>query len=106
MGSIAIQLAKKLARLKVVATASRLKSAAWVRELGADIVVDHSKDLAPQLEAAGVKEVDYIFCLNNTDRWFPAFAPIISAPRMASTSSMIPWAGAVGSPNRLPRTAT
>ena len=24
-----------------------------------------------------MKEVDYIFCLNNTDRWIPAFAPII-----------------------------
>ena len=77
VGSIAIQLAKKLAGLTVIATASRPESAAWVRALGADQVVDHSKDLAPQLEALGMKEVDYIFCLNNTDRWFPAFAPII-----------------------------
>jgi NADPH2:quinone reductase len=50
---------------------------AWVRALGADEVVDHSRDLAPQLEALGMKEVDYIFCLNNTDRWLPALAPII-----------------------------
>jgi NADPH:quinone reductase len=79
VGSIAIQLAKKLARLSVVATASRLASGEWVRNLGADHVIDHAKDLAPQLAAADVKEVDYIFCLNNTDRWFPAFAPIIKA---------------------------
>ena len=77
MGSIAIQLAKKLARLSVIATASRPESVAWVRALGADQVIDHGKDLAPQLEALGTKEVDYIFCLNNTDRWIPAFAPII-----------------------------
>jgi zinc-binding alcohol dehydrogenase family protein len=77
VGSIAIQLAKKLAGLSVVATASRPESVAWVRALGADQVIDHSKDLAPQLEGLGMKEVDYIFCLNNTDRWFPAFAPII-----------------------------
>ncbi|TSA11527.1 MAG: zinc-binding alcohol dehydrogenase family protein, partial [Betaproteobacteria bacterium] len=77
VGSIAIQLAKKLAGLNVIATASRPESVAWVRALGADHVIDHSKDLAPQLEAVGSKEVDYIFCLNNTDRWFPAFASII-----------------------------
>ncbi|MHB8667760.1 MAG: zinc-binding alcohol dehydrogenase family protein [Burkholderiales bacterium] len=77
VGSIAIQLAKKLAGLTVVATASRPESAAWVRALGADHVVDHNQDLAPQLLALGMKEVDYIFCLNNTDRWLPAFAPVI-----------------------------
>jgi len=36
VGSIAIQLAKKLAGLTVVATASRPESVAWVRALGAD----------------------------------------------------------------------
>ena len=77
VGSIAIQLAKKLAGLTVIATASRPESIAWVRGLGADHVIDHGKDLAPQLAAHGIKEVDYIFCLNNTDRWFPSFAPII-----------------------------
>lgn len=77
VGSIAIQLAKKLAGLTVVATASRPESAAWVRALGADQVIDHNKDLAPQLDALGMKEVDYIFCLNNTDRWLPALAPVI-----------------------------
>ena len=77
VGSIAIQLAKKLAGLTVIATASRPESIAWVRSLGADHVVDHSKDLAPQLATLGTKEVDYIFCLNNTDAWFPAFAPLI-----------------------------
>jgi len=77
VGSIAIQLAKKLAGLSVVATASRPESAAWVRALGADQVIDHNKELAPQLEALGMKEVDYIFCLNSTDRWLPALAPVI-----------------------------
>ncbi|MBE0619117.1 MAG: zinc-binding alcohol dehydrogenase family protein [Burkholderiales bacterium] len=77
VGSIAIQLAKKLAGLTVIATASRPESVAWVRAFGADQVIDHNKELAPQLEALGTKEVDYIFCLNNTDRWLPAFAPVI-----------------------------
>ena len=77
VGSIAIQLAKKLARLTVIATASRPESVAWVRGLGADHVIDHARDLAPQLEALGTKEVDYIFCLNSTERWLPALAPVI-----------------------------
>ena len=77
VGSIAIQLAKRLARLKVIATASRLESAAWVRSLGADHVIDHGKEFAPQLAAQGVGEVDYLFCLNNTDHYFPSFAKIM-----------------------------
>ena len=76
VGSIAIQLAKRLARLTVAATASRPESIEWVRGLGADHVIDHTQELAPQLAAQGLPEVDYIFCLNDTDRYFPAFARI------------------------------
>ena len=46
VGSVLIQLAKKLSRLSVVATASRPESSQFVRSLGADHVVDHSGDLA------------------------------------------------------------
>jgi zinc-binding alcohol dehydrogenase family protein len=77
VGSIAIQLAKKLARLVVIATASRPESIRWVRDLGADHVVDHTKEFAPQLAALGLPEVDYVLCLNSTDDHFPAFARII-----------------------------
>jgi NADPH:quinone reductase len=77
VGSVAIQLAKQLARLTVIATASRPASIKWVRELGADHVVDHTKDLGPELNAIGIREVDYIFCLSNTDHYFPTFAPVI-----------------------------
>lgn len=78
VGSVAIQLAKKLARLKVIATASRVQSTKWVTELGADAFVDHAKDLAPQLKSAGTPEVDYILCCNSTDQHFPQFASIIA----------------------------
>ncbi|MBI3897371.1 MAG: zinc-binding alcohol dehydrogenase family protein [Gammaproteobacteria bacterium] len=77
VGSIAIQLAKRLGQLRVIATASQPASAQWVRTLGADEVVDHTKDLAAQLQACSATEVDYIFCCNNTDQHFPAFATII-----------------------------
>ena len=78
VGSIAIQLAKRVARLRVIATASRPESSKWARELGADEVIDHTKDLAPQLAALGRAEVDYILCCNSTDHHFPGFAPIIA----------------------------
>ncbi|HTP97536.1 MAG TPA: zinc-binding alcohol dehydrogenase family protein [Burkholderiales bacterium] len=77
VGSIAIQLARKLAKLTVAATASRPESIAWVQEFGADHVVDHTRDLAPQLATLGVQEVDYILCCHNTDRYFPAFPKLI-----------------------------
>ena len=76
VGSIAIQLAKKLAGLRVVATASRPESAQWVRELGADAVVDHTGDLAAQMKGAGIPEADYVFCLTNATPYFPRFAAI------------------------------
>jgi len=78
VGSIAIQLAKQLARLRVIATASRPESIAWVRGLGADDVIDHSKDLAPQLAALGCAEVDYIVCFSNLDSYVGAFPSIIA----------------------------
>src|SRR5512138_394295 len=59
VGSIGVQLAK-LAGLKVIATASRAASSAWVKELGAEHLVDHRRPLRPQIEALGVKNVDYV----------------------------------------------
>jgi NADPH2:quinone reductase len=77
VGSIAIQLAKQLAGLQVIATASRPESTQWVRELGADTVVDHTGDLAAQMRAAGVPEADYIFCLTDATPYFPRFASVV-----------------------------
>ncbi len=80
VGSIAIQLAKKLARLTVIASASRPDSVAWVKGLGADAVVDHTQPLPPQLAALGAGEAEYIFCCNNTDAIF-ADLPRLIAPQ-------------------------
>lgn len=78
VGSIAIQLAKKLARLSVIASASRPDSVDWVNALGAEAVVDHTKPLAEQMAALRVPEADYIFCCNDTDRIFPELARLIA----------------------------
>jgi zinc-binding alcohol dehydrogenase family protein len=80
VGSIAIQLAKKLARLKVIASASRADSLAWVKALGADATVDHAKPLPEQIAALGAPDVDFIFCCNNTEPVF-AVLPRLIAPQ-------------------------
>jgi zinc-binding alcohol dehydrogenase family protein len=76
VGSIAIQLAVRLARLEVVGTASRPESAAWARRLGAGAIIDHSKPLADELGRAG-GPVDYIVCFTDPALHFAAFADLI-----------------------------
>jgi len=78
VGSIGIQIAKVVAGLKVIATASRPETVAWVKELGADHVVDHSKPLRPQIEALGMKHVDYIANYNDTDRYWGEMGDLVA----------------------------
>ena len=68
VGSIGIQLARR-AGLTVIATASRPETIAWVKELGADHVVNHRQDLAPQVRAAGFEYVDYVAIFNDMRHW-------------------------------------
>ena len=68
VGSIAIQLAKR-AGLKVIATASRPESTAWVNELGADHVVNHRESIVDQVRALGLHYVDHIAIFNDMRHW-------------------------------------
>jgi len=77
VGSIAIQLAKMLAGLRVVATASRPESAAWCRALGADEILNHHEPLLDQFTRAGLPEADYIFCLNSTEAHIQNMADVV-----------------------------
>ncbi|MDP9604595.1 zinc-binding alcohol dehydrogenase family protein [Variovorax sp. NFACC27] len=70
VGSILIQLARQLTKLRVVATASRAETRAWCLELGAHTVIDHSKPLAAELRAAGINEVDMVASLTQTDQHY------------------------------------
>jgi NADPH2:quinone reductase len=69
VGSIAIQIAKKLCRVYVAATASRPESTQRCTDLGADIVLDHSQPLAPQMQAAGLVGFDFIFTTATLDNF-------------------------------------
>lgn len=66
VGSMLIQLAKRLTGLTVIATASRPESIAWVRGLGAEHVADHSKPIDEALQAIGFSGVDYIGAITST----------------------------------------
>ncbi|XP_013199825.1 zinc-type alcohol dehydrogenase-like protein SERP1785 [Amyelois transitella] len=60
VGSIASQLAKT-SGLKVIGTASRPETIEFSRQNGADIVLNHTQDLLPQLDSHGYKKgVDFI----------------------------------------------
>ena len=66
VGSILVQLARRLTALTVIGTASRPETQAWVKELGAHHVINHHQPFAPQLAAMGLPQVDSIVSLTHT----------------------------------------
>ncbi|HVJ41088.1 MAG TPA: zinc-binding alcohol dehydrogenase family protein [Dongiaceae bacterium] len=78
VGSIAIQLARQLTELTVIATASRPETIAWVKERGAHHVIDHSKPLPGELARMGIDVVDYIFSTNASDKHWEGITTTIA----------------------------
>jgi zinc-binding alcohol dehydrogenase family protein len=78
VGSILIQLARRLTGLTVVATASRPESQKWCLDLGAHVVIDHSKPMKEQIEKLKLPPVGLIASLINTDHHHKALAEIIA----------------------------
>jgi len=77
VGSILVQLAKTLTGATVIGTASRESSSSWIKELGADYVVDHTKPLAPQIEALNIGQVSHVASLNSTDSYFDTYVELL-----------------------------
>ena len=77
VGSVLVQLAHTLTDLRVIGTASRQESVAWVKEMGADEVIDHGQPLAPQLRTLGVEGVDFVASLTQTDRNLPQLIDVL-----------------------------
>ena len=82
VGSIAIQLAKKIAHLRVIATASREESRKWCRSLGADHVINHHDNMIEQFRQQAIANPDYIVCLNSTDDHFKTMSELIAPQGM------------------------
>lgn len=80
VGSIAIQLARALTDLTVIATASRPETRDFVKSLGAHHVIDHSKPLDEEVAALGLGEPAFIFSTTATDKHL-AVLPKLIAPQ-------------------------
>ncbi len=77
VGSVLVQLAHTLTNLRVIGTASRQESVAWVKDMGADAVIDHGQLLAPQLHTLGVECVDFVVSLTQTHRNLPQIIDVL-----------------------------
>jgi zinc-binding alcohol dehydrogenase family protein len=78
VGSILIQLARRLTGLTVVATASRPESQKWCLELGAHAVIDHARPMNEQIERLKSPPVGLIASLTHTDQHYKALAEIMA----------------------------
>lgn len=66
VGSLATQLVKSKTSARVISTASRPESREWTKAQGADLVVDHTQNVAGQLHEAGVDRIDLVLSTRGT----------------------------------------
>lgn len=78
VGSILVQLARRLTELTIVATASRPETVEWVKQMGAHHVIDHTKPIAAQLSGLSVPPVKYVASLTATARNFPQLVEVLA----------------------------
>jgi zinc-binding alcohol dehydrogenase family protein len=77
VGSIAIQLAKRVGKLKVIATASRSESKAWCEKMGADVVLEHH-NLSAQFAQKKLDAPDFILCMGVPDDYLEEMIEVIA----------------------------
>ena len=78
VGSIAVQLLKAITEFTVIATASRPESQAWLKEIGADFVIDHRQDLEKQVSMLNIGQPNYVFSINGTGQYTQSIANLIA----------------------------
>ncbi|EPE99059.1 zinc-binding alcohol dehydrogenase family protein [Rhizobium grahamii] len=78
VGSIAIQIARALTDLTVIATASRPETSAWIKELGAHHAIDHAQPIAAQVAALGLGDPGFVFSTTNTDQHIKEIVEVIA----------------------------
>jgi NADPH2:quinone reductase len=78
VGSILIQLARRLTGLTVVATATRPESQKWCRDLGAHAVIDHAQPMKAQIEQLKLPPVGLVASLTFTDQHYKAIAEFMA----------------------------
>ncbi len=78
VGSITVQLLKAFTDLKVIATASRPESKAWLKEIKADYIIDHTKPLKAQIDNLNLDAPIYVFSINGTANYRQEIADLIA----------------------------
>lgn len=78
VGSITIQLLKQLTNLTIITTASRAETKEWVKQLGADYVLDHSQPLTIQINQLGLNAPLYVFSTTQTDQHLSDIVELIA----------------------------
>lgn len=78
VSSMAIQLARVLTDITIIATASRPETYDWVKSLGAHFVVDHSKPLVAQVAALPIGSPGFVFSTTQTDQHFAESVDLIA----------------------------
>lgn len=78
VGSIAIQLIRRLTDLTIVASASRAETRSWCMEMGAHHVIDHTKPLGEQLIQIGVNNPAFVFSTTHTHQYISDIADFIA----------------------------
>ncbi|HXD41518.1 MAG TPA: zinc-binding alcohol dehydrogenase family protein [Ramlibacter sp.] len=78
VGSIMVQLARRLTGLTVIGTASRPETAEWVRGLGAHHVIDHATSIVDEFQRAELAAPDYVVSLTHTEQHFAGIAEVIA----------------------------
>lgn len=78
VASVAVQLARRLTDLTVIATASRDVTRDWVKGLGAHHVIDHSQPLAEQVRGLGIAPPGLVFSTTHTDAHLDEIAQLIA----------------------------
>jgi zinc-binding alcohol dehydrogenase family protein len=78
VGSMMIQIARKLTGLTIIATASRPQTRDWCLKLGAHHAIDHSKPMAEQIKALGNLDVALVASINGTNQHLPAIIDLIA----------------------------
>ena len=68
VGSILVQLVKKLTQLKIIGTASRPVTRDWLKSLGVDAVINHRNKLSEEFKTQNLSEADYVISLNATEQ--------------------------------------
>jgi zinc-binding alcohol dehydrogenase family protein len=78
VGSILVQLARRLTGVTVIGSGSRPESRQWVIDNGAHHAVDHSRKLSEEVRRLGIQYCEFIIGLTHTGEHFDEIVELIA----------------------------